>query len=201
MKSENNSFTRYPFQIRVLHWLMAACFFFMWACGYAMTSFVEDDSPLQETLFGLHISMGVTLLALMVLRIAFRFTSRIPQLPQELAQWEKIGSHLGHIALYLLPVIVITIGWAETDFGGHGVEWFGVSMPKVFPSIETLWGFNLEETTATLHLWFAYTMLVIAIIHIAAVVKHRWFDGHDVLQRMSFGSSADNNAKNSTKSK
>ncbi|MGI9295067.1 MAG: cytochrome b, partial [Pseudomonadales bacterium] len=89
--------------------------------------------------------------------------------------------------LYVLPAAIITIGWAETDFGGHGVEWFGIAMPKVFPTMETLWGLNLEETTATLHKWFAYTMLGIAIIHVAAVVKHRWIDGNDVLYRMTFG--------------
>lgn len=182
---------RYSFAARVIHWLMAMAFLFMWGCGYSMTSIVEDDSSLQELLFGLHISTGVTLIFLLFLRIVIRFTGKIPPLPVGLTNWEKIGSHLGHFALYALPMVIIFIGWAETDFGGHGVEWFGVAMPKFFPTMEILWGFNLEETTATLHMWFAYTMLVVAVIHVAAVVKHRWFDGHDVLNRMSFGSRAD----------
>ena len=57
---------QYAKSARILHWLMAVCFFFMWGSGYAMTSFVQDDSALQELLFGLHISTGVSLLFLLV---------------------------------------------------------------------------------------------------------------------------------------
>ena len=51
--------------------------------------------------------------------------------------------------------------------------------------METLWGLNLETTTAFLHKWIAYTMLALAVVHVAAVVKHR-IEGHDVLGRMTF---------------
>ena len=61
-----------------------------------------------------------------------------------------------------------------------------VSMPKVFPTMETLFGFKLETATATLHMWLAYAMLGLAMVHVAAVVKHRWIDGHDVMYRMTF---------------
>ena len=184
MANSNN--IRYAFSARVLHWVMAVGFIFMWSCGYAMTSLVEDDSTLQELLFRLHISTGVTLLALLMLRIFVRLVNTVPPLPEGLAGWENVGSHLGHLALYVLPGLIITVGWAETDFGGHGVEWFGIAMPKVFPTMEALWGFNLEETTATLHKWFAYTMLAVAVVHAGAVAKHRWIDGRDVLYRMTF---------------
>lgn len=177
---------RYALSARVLHWLMAGGFIFMWGCGYAMTSLVPDDSTLQELLFALHISIGVTLLVLLVVRLAVRFTNAPPPLPQGLANWEKVGSHLGHWGLYLLPAAIILTGWAETDFGGHGVRWFGLAMPKLFPTMETLSGVNLESTTSLLHEWLAYVMLALAIVHVAAVAKHRWIDGHDVLRRMTF---------------
>ncbi|WP_282604226.1 cytochrome b [Pelagibius sp. Alg239-R121] len=177
---------RYVLSARVLHWVMAAGFIFMWACGYAMTSLVSDDSPLQEFLFGLHISIGVTLLLLLVIRIAVRTSNSPPPLPKAMARWEVIGSHLGHLGLYLLPAAVILIGWAETDFGGHGVKWFGLSMPKIFPTMKSLWGQDLETATSTLHEWLAYAMLALAAVHVAAVIKHRWIDGHDVLKRMTF---------------
>lgn len=176
---------RYVLSARVLHWVMAAGFIFMWACGYAMTSLVPDDSALQEFLFGLHISIGVTLLMLLAARIAVRLSNSPPPLPDALARWEKVSSHLGHLGLYLLPATVIIIGWAETDFGGHGVKWFGIAMPKIFPTMEVMAGFKLETVTANLHRWLAYTMLGLVVIHIAAVAKHRWLDGHDVLHRMT----------------
>lgn len=176
---------RYSFSARVLHWLMAAGFLFMWVCGYAMTTLVADDSALEEMLFFLHISTGVTLLFLFCLRVVVRITSSVPAPLEALTGWEKTLSHLGHLALYALPFAIIFIGWAESDFGGHGVTFFGLSMPKLFPTMETLWGINLETTTANIHKWLAYTMLVVVVAHIAAVVKHR-VEGHDVLHRMTF---------------
>lgn len=100
-----------------------------------------------------------------------------------LTKWEEIGARAGHIGLYVLPALVIIIGWAETDFGGHGVRWFGIEMLKVFPTMETLAGINLEITTATLHQWIAYSMFALVIVHVLAVIKHR-MDGHDILYRM-----------------
>ena len=176
---------RYSFSARILHWLTAVGFFFMWACGYAMTSLVGEDTPLEEALFGLHISVGVSLIVLLVLRILNRLTSDTPAPLAALAGWEKLASHLGHLALYALPVLIIALGWAETDFGGHGVKWFGVAMPKLLPTLETLWGVNLETVTSQLHKYLAYAMLAVAAVHVGAVVKHR-IEGHDVLDRMTF---------------
>ena len=177
---------RYHISLRVLHWLMAPGFVFMWACGYGMTEFVADDSPLQEFLFGLHISIGVTLLFLLATRIVLRLRFAAPPLPQAIPKLERKGAAAGHLALYFLPVIIILAGWMETDFGGHGVEWFGVAMPKIFPTREFLFGVELEEILAEIHEIAAYTMLTIAAIHIAAVIKHRR-DGHDVLSRITIG--------------
>ena len=35
--------------------------------------------------------------------------------------------------------------------------------------------------------WAAYGMLAAAAGHFAAAFKPRWFDGHDVIRRMTFG--------------
>ena len=177
---------RYLLWVRVLHWLMAFGFFFMWGCGYYMTAIVEEDIPLEEFLFGLHISVGVTLLFLLVARIIVRILTPTPPPEPNLSRAEQIGSRFGHLALYIFPFLINLIGWSETDFGGHGVAWFGIKMPKVFPTMETFADIHLESMTATLHKWFAYSMLALVGVHIAAVVKHRVIDGHDVLYRMTF---------------
>lgn len=175
---------RHHISIRVLHWLMAAGFIFMWACGYSMSELVAEDSPLEELLFSLHISCGVSLLLLLIARIVLRLKYPAPPLPPELPKLERVGAKLGHLALYILPALIILVGWAESDFGGHGVAWFGVAMPKVFPTMEFLYGVELEEVLAEIHEIAAYTMLGVVAVHIAAVIKHRR-DGHDVLRRIT----------------
>ena len=161
---------------------MAIGFAFMWLCGYVMTTWAGDDTPLEEFLFDLHISIGVTLAALLVLRIAVRLTHRPPPLPAGIGKLERHGAHLGHAALYAVPVMVICAGWAETNLGDHTVKWFGVAMPKVFPTAES-WGSFAEGA----HMWLAYSMLIIAGGHVLAALKHRYLDGHDVIERMTFG--------------
>ena len=174
---------RYNLAARLIHWIMALGFVFMWACGYTMTTFVEEDSPAEEFLFDLHISVGVTLLALLVLRIAVRLTRPPPPLPGTIRGLERTAARLGHAALYALPALAIAVGWAETNFGGNAVHWFGIEMPRVFP----VTGEALEELSATVHRWLVYSLLAVAAVHVAAAFKHRWFDGHDVIRRMTFG--------------
>ena len=148
-----------------------------------MTTLVAVDSPLEEFLFDLHISIGVTLLVLLVVRVAVRLTHAPPPLPDSIRGLERTAAHLGHAALYVLPALVIAAGWAETNFGGHVVKWFDVEMPRVFPETAV----ELQDLSATVHMWLAYTMLAVAAGHVAAAFKHRWLDGHDVIRRMSFG--------------
>lgn len=182
--TELSNDARYSLAARVLHWLMAAGFLFMWACGFAMANVVEDDSAGQDLLLGLHISVGVTLLFLLLLRIGVRIAMPPPPLPAALRPFERRASRAAHLALYALPAAAIAVGWAETDFGGHGVEWFGVPMPKLFPTANEDSPIDLEELAETAHLWLVYSMLAFAALHVAAAVKHR-FDGHDVLPRMT----------------
>ena len=174
---------RYSLAARLLHWTMAAGFAFMWLCGYAMTTLVEDDSPTQDLLFALHISVGVTLLALLAVRIGTRLARRPPPLPPEIRGVERAGAHAGHALLYALPAAVMAVGWAEVDLGGHGVAWFGIPMPKVFPTADAEGG--PADLAELLHRWLAYAMLAVAAVHVAAAAKHRWWDGHDVMDRMS----------------
>ena len=78
---------------------------------------------------------------------------------------------------------MIAAGWAETNFGGHAVQWFGVEMPRIFP--ET--GEALQDLSTDVHMWLAYGMLAVVAGHVATAFKHRWSDGHDVIRRMTLG--------------
>ena len=100
---------RYHLAARLMHWIMAAGFVFMWGCGYAMTTLVEDDSSLEELLFDLHISVGVTLLALLAARIA------ILMVPYGITAW--CGARFFHVtpgALYrkIVLTLVMALGVA-----------------------------------------------------------------------------------------
>ena len=125
----------------------------------------------------------MTLIALFVARIAIRLVHQPPPLPDAIRGVERKAAHLGHAALYALPALVIAAGWAQIDFSGHGVDWFGLEMPRVFPQSGEALGDHAEDV----HVWLAYGMLAVAAGHVAAAFKHRWFNGYDVIRRMTFG--------------
>lgn len=176
---------RYHAVVRWLHWLMAAGFFFMWCSGYYMRNLMPHDSAAQEILYDLHKSVGVTLIALVVIRLYARLASRVPDLPGELPATEKRAAKVGHFGLYALIALAVTTGWALTDFGGHGVVWFGVSMPQVFAVREQLFGITLDPLVSTIHAWLVYGLLALVIVHVGAVFKHRAKDQVDLLPRIA----------------
>lgn len=146
----------------------------MWACGFSMVRLVPEDTPLRETLYSLHVSIGVTLLYLVVARTCLRVAFAVPELPADIPRWQQRSAHLAHAALYVLPARTMVAGWAETDFDGHAFEWFGLPMRTVFPV-------PAAGYAEIVHAWLAYGMLAVALVHAGAAVRH----GRDMLRRMS----------------
>ena len=109
---------RYVLAARILHWLMAAGFVFMWVAGFLMQNVAGDDTPLEDLLRDLHISVGVTLGCLLILRIAIRMLYRPPSLPHVIGPVQRRVAHFGRLALYALSAAVIFIAWAGTNMGG-----------------------------------------------------------------------------------
>lgn len=177
--------TRYVYSARLLHWLMAALFLVLFTSGYAMVTLVGEDTPLQDGLFGLHISTGLTILFLFAARILTRLRNSPPAFPQSFSNIEKKVSHLAHLTLYFLPLAAILIGWVGANLGGHTVHWIGIPMPTIVPAMETFMEIELDPAKEFLHKWIAYGFLVVIVLHILAVIKHRWLDGHDIMHRMS----------------
>ena len=173
---------KYVLAARILHWSMAAGFVFMWVAGFLMENVAGDDTPLEDLLRDLHISIGITLGCLLILRIAIRLRYRPPPLPHAIGPVQRRVAHLGHLALYAISAAVIFIGWAGTNMGGYGGAWFGIGLPQMLPEIEAA-----EDITETIHMYLAYIMAGLALGHVLAALKHIYLDGHDVIHRMTFG--------------
>ena len=166
---------RYAAPARVLHWVMALGFAFMWVCGFLMENVVADESAAETFLVAAHVTVGVTLLFLLVLRIVVRTAWEPPRPHEDLSRAQRVLSRAAHVGLYGLPVLVIALGWANVDANGHRVHWFGLEMRRLFAVDE-----DTGALAGTLHAWAAYSMLVVAAIHAAAAFAH----GRGVLRRM-----------------
>jgi cytochrome b561 len=163
---------------QLLHWLIVA---FIIAQFTLATLF--DDLPAgakKLTLLSRHKSIGITILMLAALRLAWRWANPTPPLPDTLKPWERSLARFTHALLYLLLFAVPLAGWTMSSARGFPVSWFGFfTLPDLVPKNKALY-----EVLLTTHGVLAWTLGVVAIIHLLAALKHHFVLKDDVLRRM-----------------
>jgi cytochrome b561 len=149
--------------------------------GIYMTEFLPKDAPNHMQIYQIHKSFGVIALIFIFVRIINRLIKKSPALPDSLSRPEKILAHFGHTGLYILMLLVPVSGYLMSNAFGHAVSLFAIKMPTLIAN-----NFTLGKIFANIHELGSYSLLILVIIHILAVVKHRFFDKaeNDVLKRM-----------------
>ena len=176
---------RYSFVIRCLHWGMAAGFVFMWASGYTIANLLAEDDPRLDTLIGLHMSVGVLTVLLLIVRIAARVLTARPPLPAAIAARERWLALLTHRAFYAGIAATAAAGWIMTNLYGYDVLLFGTALPRLVAARESLFGGAVYPAAGTVHAVFAYGLMALTALHVGAVIKHRVRDGIRLLPRIA----------------
>jgi len=171
--------TRYTATAVVLHWLMALLIFAALPLGLYMADLKLSPTKLQ--LFSYHKWIGMTLLILALLRLAWRITHTPPALPDSLPRWQKASSQAVHHLLYLLLFAVPLSGWLMSSAKGFQTVLFGVlPIPDLIHKDK-----ELGQLLGAAHENLNYLLLLLIAVHIAAVIKHRYIDHDEILARMS----------------
>jgi cytochrome b561 len=170
-----------------LHWTLAVLILLQIVLGWWMNEWVADHSPIQRAIEGVHISVGLTVLLLVVARIVWRLTHRPPPLPADIPAWERMLAGAGHALFYILMLALPLTGWAMVSMhAGGGLSFWGLPWPKL-PGMIAAGGVNPKPLRETLQ--FVHTNLLIWVVllnlalHVAGALKHQ-FDGRPVLWRM-----------------
>jgi cytochrome b561 len=197
----SNGTARYTKTAVVLHWLIGFGIIGMLAFGWYMTGLpkeapkasafdlfdlgvytwqlAEPVSP-RTFYFNLHKSIGVTLLALIAIRVFWRLTHEPPALLDTLKSWEKKLADKTHKGLYLLMVAMPVTGLIMATYSKYGVKWFG------FPLIRGLDNNGLREIFLAAHEFIGVLLATVIVLHIIAALKHKFIDKDATLKRMSF---------------
>jgi len=176
---------KYPLPMRILHWSMAVIILGLIAAGWSMVP-PDGQTPSRfDFLYPWHKSFGMLILLLFLVRIAIRSRATVPGLPEGLAPWEARAAKIGHIALYVLMIVVPCMGYSMSSSftQSDGVFFFGVNLPELLPKNDARF-----EVFQALHKYLAYTLLGLVVVHVAGALKHRFFDsdrGNDVISRMT----------------
>jgi len=197
----NQDSSRYTKPAVILHWLIALVVIAMFALGWYMTGLpkeaakqtafdlfdlgvytwhlAEEASP-RNFYFNLHKSIGVTLLALIALRVLWRVSHRPPALLTSYKAWEKKLATGMHHLLYLLMVAMPVSGLIMAMSGKYGVKWFGIDI------IAGLDNSTLRDIFKEAHEIIGVIFLSAIILHILGALKHKWIDKDGTMKRMSF---------------
>lgn len=196
----NHPSTRYTKIAIVLHGIIALGIFAMFALGWYMHELpkeaakqmvydlfnlgvytwqlAEEASP-RTFYFNLHKSIGVTLLALIAIRIFWRITHRPPAMLSSYKIWERKLATATHHFLHLLMVALPISGIIMATYSKYGVKWFG------FDLIAGLDNKDMRELFKEVHEVIGFVLLAMIILHIAGALKHKFIDKDETMKRMS----------------
>jgi cytochrome b561 len=162
---------------QTLHWLIVALIILQ----FTLALLAEDLPPLKKlAMLARHKSFGITILALAIIRLAWRWLNPTPPLPSTLKSWERAVARWTHALLYALLFAMPLTGWMMSSARGFPVSWFGfLQLPDLVPRNHSLY-LALVTTHGTLALCLA----TVVALHAAAALKHHFMLKDDVLRRM-----------------
>ena len=162
---------------QLLHWGIVVLILTMAVLGLTMTEL--PNSPDKVRLFALHKSIGLTILALVALRLLWRvFAGRPPDLP--MPRWQHRAAQASHAGLYVLLFAVPLSGWLVNSASGFPLRWFGLFR---VPSIAAR-DHDLHEFAEGLHEWLFWGLIVLVVMHATAAIYHHLFMRDATLSRM-----------------
>jgi cytochrome b561 len=169
---------RYDGVAILLHWSVAALVAAQFVWGWWMLTIPEDPPGLQAGAFNLHKSVGLSILGLMLLRVAWRVTHRPPPLPP-MPAWQSRLARTDHALLYALLLLLPATGYLGSAFSGYPVSYFGIVLPS--------WAAEngaAKELLSVAHLALTWLLAASVGLHVAGVLKHTWVDHDRLLRRM-----------------
>jgi cytochrome b561 len=137
------------------------------------------SGPAKIAPLALHKSLGITVLALAIIRLVWRWLNPVPS-TDHLATWERVLARLSHVALYALIFAMPLTGWMMSSARNFPVSWFNlVQLPDLVRP-----GRGTYELMHDLHGALFAALAGVALLHVAGALKHHFIDRNDVLKRM-----------------
>jgi cytochrome b561 len=164
--------------MRAVHWttlaLIAGAFAAVWIADPAIVG------PYVRPVVQVHRSLGLTVAALTVFRLAWRWRARIPALPGDLPTVQKLAARGVEGLIYLLLLAQPLVGLLYTNAYGLRVNLFLLGeIPAVIERDRPL-----AAQLGGIHSFLGYALLTLIGLHAAAALFHHFIRRDDVLNTM-----------------
>lgn len=171
---------RYGVVARLFHWTTVVMVGIMIPVGIAMTSGALEGTAFQDPLFILHKGLGVVILALVVLRLAWRLFHEPPPFPDTMPPVEQWLAKTTHWGLYVLLLVQTVSGYLRTVAGDFPIELLeAVGIPPLLSGMP-----ELEQAMLLVHIVSAYTLTAAIAAHASAAVYHAITENDDIFRRV-----------------
>jgi cytochrome b561 len=174
--------TTYSTGARHFHWWTAGLLAIQVPVGVYMVyrGATTNFDALTGTLYDIHKTLGLVILALVVARLAYRLVHGAPADEPTLEWWQKAASHITHWSLYALLLLVPLVGWLGISLYGAR-EVFGIATIPALAATDE----GAASTVLVFHRILALLTVALIAMHVgAAVVLHYVIRGDGVLARM-----------------
>ncbi|EKS7426882.1 cytochrome b [Enterobacter cancerogenus] len=184
-----NSPQRYGMISMLLHWIFALAVYAMFGLGLWMVTLSYYDGWYHQAP-ELHKSIGVLLMMGLVVRIIWRHISPPPPAPDSHSKFTRLSATAAHITLYALLLAILISGYLISTADGKPISVFGLfDVPATLADAG-----SQADIAGIIHLWLAWSVVILSVLHGLAALKHHFIDKDDTLKRMLGRSSVDSGA-------
>lgn len=163
---------------KLFHWTILALVAAQFAIGWLMPDIRRGMQP--ETWMNLHLSVGLTILALMSLRALWRMVHGAPPPEASLPRWQRLAAGLVHLLLYVVVFALTLSGWFFASMRGWTITVFGlVPVPRLVAE-----GSPLGRALGNLHGALGWVLLGVIGAHVVAALAHAFIFRDRVMRRM-----------------
>ncbi|MGJ0579461.1 cytochrome b [Xenorhabdus bovienii] len=174
-----NTSTRFGHVSVLIHWLVALAVYGMFALGLWMVTLSYYDTWYHQAP-ELHKSIGSLIFFVMVIRIIWRFISPPPKPLTSYSHLTRISSKLVHFTLYLALFGILGSGYLISTADGQPISvfgWFDIPATLSEQGIQA-------DTAGIIHLYLAWVVVVLSLLHTLAALKHHFIDRDSTLKRI-----------------
>ncbi len=163
---------------RFLHWSVAGLILALFALGWLAR--LAPLSPGKITLFYWHKSLGMLVLALVLIRLGWRAGNATPAPPPQVPAWESRLAGSTHLFLYFLILLMPVSGWLINSAAGIPFRIFWeVPLPRISPVSA-----GLEHVFEMVHLSSSWALAAVLLGHAGASLRHHFLLHNEILMRM-----------------
>lgn len=168
---------RYGAPAKMFHWSIVVLLLTQYPIGWLMPDIHSGMKP--GTGMTLHVSVGLVILTVTLLRFVWRLTH--PVAPESsLPAWRRLSSEVVHWMLYTMVSLTTLSGWLFASFRGWAISFF-----YLFP-LPMLSGANPAAIKSIdgLHQAAEWTLLALIVLHVGSALLHLFHYRDGVMKRM-----------------